>query len=70
MELACATGSLKLGAGLLLELDLTVVLGLGTIEVLELGANVVLVPVRVNVVNAVKEPTEVTALKGRLKEVL
>ena len=48
MELACAIGFLKLGAGVLLEVDNDVVLGL--------DIDVVLVLLGVNVVKAIKEP--------------
>ena len=54
MELASATGFLKVNAGVVLEFD----------------TNVALVLFRVNVVKAIREPIEVTELEGMLDEVL
>ena len=54
MELASATGFLKVNGGVVLEFD----------------TNVALVLFRVNVVKAIREPTEVTELEGMLDEVL
>ena len=62
MELACAIGFLKLGAGILLEVDINVVL--------ELDINVALALLGVIVVKAIKEPLEGTELKSTLGGVL